>query len=290
MAGSFTLPTVLANLTAGNQPLSTIDGDFTAVYNPLVALSTFGNFYIDSGAANAYVITVSSPQTVALAAGLPIQFKAANANTGASTLAINALGAKNILNANGTALSAGQIPANAIMTVMYDGTQFLLLGGTGMGLISATPQASTSGTSIDFTSVPTWVKEITIQFVGVSTSGTDNWLVQLGDAGGIETAGYLGAATESFPANFPNATAFTAGFGILISAGGAIAHGSLTLSLENSATFTWVISGALTRSDSASSYTTAGSKSTSQALDRVRITTTGGAQTFDAGAINLLMK
>lgn len=127
MAGNFSLPTTLANLAAGNQPLSLIDGDFTAVYNPLVALGTFSNYYTDTGAANAYVITVSAPQTVALAAGLRIQFLAAHINTGASTLQINALAAKNILNLDGSNLGAGQIAANAIIDVIYDGTQFLLL-------------------------------------------------------------------------------------------------------------------------------------------------------------------
>jgi len=73
MAASFSLPNVLANLTAGNQPLSVIDGDFTAVYNPLVSLNTFSNFYTDVGAANAYAVTVSSPQTVTQAAGLRVQ-------------------------------------------------------------------------------------------------------------------------------------------------------------------------------------------------------------------------
>lgn len=131
MAGSFTLPTVLANLTAGNQPLSLIDGDLNALANPLLALGTFGNYYTDTGAANAYAITVSAPQTVALAAGLPVQVKATNANTGASTLQINALAAKNILSPNGLALRAGMIPAGGLITVMYDGTQFVLLGISG---------------------------------------------------------------------------------------------------------------------------------------------------------------
>ena len=129
MAGSFTLPTVLANLTAGNQPLSLIDGDLNALANPLLALGTFSNYYVDAGSANAYAITVSSPQTVALAAGLPIQFIAANANTGASTLQINALAAKNILTPSGSALAGGQIAAGAVISVIYTGTSFLLVGG-----------------------------------------------------------------------------------------------------------------------------------------------------------------
>lgn len=127
MAASFTLPTVLANLAAGNQALSLIDGDLTTLRDPLLSLNTFSNFYTDTGAANAYVITVTTPQVVTQSAGLRVQFLATNANTGASTLQINALSAKNIKNLNGTALAANQILANAIVDVMYDGTQYLLL-------------------------------------------------------------------------------------------------------------------------------------------------------------------
>src|SRR2546426_953355 len=127
MAANFTLPTVLANLTAGNQALSLIDGDLTTLRDPLLALGTFSNYYTDTGAANAYAITVSAPQTVSQAAGLLVQFIAANANTGASTFQINALAVKNIKNINGSALTAGQIPASGIANVIFDGTQYLLL-------------------------------------------------------------------------------------------------------------------------------------------------------------------
>lgn len=145
MAGNFSLTTVLANLAAGNQALSLIDGDFNSVYNPLVSLNTFSNYYVDGGAANAYTITVSSPQTVSQAAGLMVQFIAAHVNTGASTLQINALAAKNILNPNGSALSAGQIPANGVVSVVYDGTQYVLIGGGVPQVSLATATNSLSG-------------------------------------------------------------------------------------------------------------------------------------------------
>src|SRR5574341_1141008 len=61
------------------------------------------------------------------------------------------------------------------------------------GLTLGTEQVSTSGTSIDFTSIPAWVQKITIEFVGVSTNGTADMLIQIGDSGGIETTGYGGA-------------------------------------------------------------------------------------------------
>jgi hypothetical protein len=153
-------------------------------------------------------------------------------------------------------------------------------------LTSGTEQASTSGTSIDFTGIPSWAKKIIIQFVGVSTNGTSNLLIQLGDGGGIETAGYLGASSVI---NTAVATSnFTAGFGFAIGAAAAVVHGSLTLTLEDSAQFTWVATGTLAESNTAEMALTAGSKSLSAALDRVRITTAGGADTFDAGAINVL--
>jgi hypothetical protein len=81
-------------------------------------------------------------------AGLRIQFKAGNANTTASTLNVNAQGAKNITYQDASAIASGTIAANSIVDVMYDGTQFLLMndpaGGTGgdvVGPASATDNA-----------------------------------------------------------------------------------------------------------------------------------------------------
>lgn len=84
-----------------------------------------GVYAADTGAADAYAIA-PTPAITAYAAGQWFAFKAANANTGASTLDVSSLGTKSILWPDGTALSAGDIPANAIVEVRYDGTQFLL--------------------------------------------------------------------------------------------------------------------------------------------------------------------
>jgi hypothetical protein len=149
-----------------------------------------------------------------------------------------------------------------------------------------TEQASTSGTSIDFTGIPAWAKRITIMFVGVSTSGNSFGIIQLGDAGGVETTGYL--SVLSTVDTGAGATALTTGFGATGGGATAFYHGSVTLSLEDSAGFTWVASGVLNRSDVAQTFQSAGSKSLSAALDRVRITTVNGTDTFDAGAINII--
>lgn len=160
--------------------------------------------------------------------------------------------------------------------------------------ITATPTlgaevASTSGTSIDFTGLPSWVRRITIEFVGVSTSGTSNLMVQIGDAGGVETTGYLGAVVHLSNASAVVVSNLTSGVGVTAATGaGTTIHGTLTLTLEDAANFTWIGVGLFGGSDATQMNLSGGSKSLSAALDRVRVTTVGGTDTFDAGAINIL--
>lgn len=148
-------------------------------------------------------------------------------------------------------------------------------------LVSATVQASTSGTAIDFTSVPSWVKRITVTFVGVSTNGSADILLQIGDSGGIETTGYLG--TCSFFTG--TSTNYTTGFGLKRDNAAQLSHGSITLTLHEASSNTWVASGVLGFSGAGGNQWTGGSKPLSAALDRVRITST---DTFDAGSVNIL--
>ena len=151
----------------------------------------------------------------------------------------------------------------------------------------ATEQASTSGTSINFTGIPAGVRRITVMFVGVSKSGTSNILVQLGDTDGIEASGYLSVAILSRATTA--GTNSTAGF-VVDNSGvaAAVLSGAITLSLENAAAFTWVQTGLLGDSATGNELThSAGRKSLSAELDRVRITMVNGTDTFDAGAINI---
>jgi hypothetical protein len=153
-------------------------------------------------------------------------------------------------------------------------------------ITQGTAVASTSGTSIDFTGLPAWVKKITVMFSGVSLSATAVPLIQIG-AGSIASTGYLSAST------YLNGTAgatitSTAGYTINNAATAAyIITGSVTLSLLNSSTGLWVASGALVFDTVAYSIVMAGSKTLSGTLDRVRITTSS-TDTFDAGSVNIL--
>jgi uncharacterized cupin superfamily protein len=189
-------------------------------------------------------------------------------------------GAANITTANGDV---------AIMMSEGSGNwrclSYMKANGSHLGPVLGTEQASTSGTTIDFT-IPSWAKKITVQFVGVSTSGTNSLLVQIGDSGGVEDTGYL-SATSGLDTGVTSANS-TAGFIVAAVSAGSVLHGSVVLTLEDASNFTWVSAGTLAFSSSAATSVSAGSKSLSAALTTVRVTTAGGSDTFDAGAINVI--
>jgi hypothetical protein len=155
-------------------------------------------------------------------------------------------------------------------------------------LISGTSVASTSGTGIDFTDIPSWVKRVTVIFRGVSTTGTSPPQIQLGTAGGIVSSGYV--CGNSLVAQAVLSVNFTAAFGIGVNTSNwlasHLASGQVIFSLIDSNT--WSGSGAITVSGISSTYFTTGSVALGAVLDRVRITTAGGVQTFDAGTINIM--
>ncbi len=151
------------------------------------------------------------------------------------------------------------------------------------GISRGTAVASTSGTSIDFTSIPSWVKKITVMFSGVSTNGTSAILIQLGDSGGVENTGYV---AYNYNANGPASLSSTAGFPATassVAAASYLGHIQITNLNGNS----WVSSSIINATLGVSAVG-AGSKELSATLDRVRITTVNGTDTFDAGSINIL--
>ena len=157
-------------------------------------------------------------------------------------------------------------------------------------IVSGTAVASTSGTSIDFTGIPSWVKRVTVMLDGVSTGGTSLLRFQLGDSGGIETTGYSGATAYAAPGG-SGGTFNSNGFDSIGDAGAAfLRYGALTFT--NLTGNVWVVFGSLTLGNAggASAYAQifSGSKTLSATLDRVRITTVNNTDTFDAGSINIL--
>lgn len=211
--------------------------------------------------------------------------------TTASTGAIEELTAGTGLSLTGGSLSvtaASESAAGAIelatqgeVNTMADTTRALtpnhnkLVMGTMVAL---------SGTSVDFTSIPSGVRRITGTLSGMSTNGTSNYMVQLGDSGGVETSGYLGSASTGTTDGVLTTGCALAG----ATAAASVAHGSFTLTLMDAATNLWVGTSQLGYSNAAGTSHGGCSKALSATLDRIRLTTVGGVNTFDAGNLNIV--
>ena len=154
-------------------------------------------------------------------------------------------------------------------------------------IVQGTAVASTSGTSIDFTGIPSWVKRVTVMFNGVSTSGTSPKLIQLG-SGSVTSTGYISAGGIISGSTGFNVASSTAGFIINSIEGADNIYGSAILNLVTGNT--WGACGTLgdVTGTYVNAYTVSGGVTLSGALDRVRITTVNGTDTFDAGTINIM--
>lgn len=138
-----------------------------------------------------------------------------------------------------------------------------------------------TGTAVDFTGIPSWVKRITIMLNGVSTNGSSSVQIQLGTSGGIENTGYYGASTNS-----SSTSNYTTGFGIHTAASVNSRNGNMVITNLSLNSFSQTHNIGL--SDTTIAISGGGAKTLSGKLDRVRITTVNGTDTFDAGQINIL--
>ena len=165
------------------------------------------------------------------------------------------------------------------------GTATLNTWASGSSVISSTVQTTTSGTSKDFTNIPSWVKRITVMFNGVSTNGATNPMIQLG-TGSTPTytnTGYAGAISNSSGSS----TAFSTGF-LITQAFAATNIFVGTMTLVNITGNTWVESSSVGLTDSVTNRYGAGSIALGGALTAVRLTTVNGTDVFDAGSVNIL--
>ena len=167
------------------------------------------------------------------------------------------------------------------MSITLDGNN-----ATTTGVInSGTAVASTSGTSIDFTGIPAGVKRVTVMFNGVSTNGTSNIQVQIG-SGSITPSGYVSGCSQLNTSSMSTGAATTTGYLVQ-------SNVTAATSFSGNAFFTtlgsniWVSSSNLFRSDGVM-LVGSGQASLAGTLDRIRITTVNGTDTFDAGSINIL--
>ena len=152
-------------------------------------------------------------------------------------------------------------------------------------LASGTANTTVSGgTVIIHDGIPAWARRVTILYSGLSTNGTNPIVIQAG-SGTFKTTGYLGAA-----AVIEGTTGYTVGFGIGNSnvSNADLHHGTIVLNLLDPSTNTWIAGGTAARSDAVEAGFTGGAVALAGALDRIRLTTVGGTDLFDAGVTNIM--
>jgi hypothetical protein len=266
--------TVGGNLTVTGTTVHTGATTFTGAVVMSTALPVAsGGTGASSSAAAPFAIKGANSDITSIT-GLTTALTVAQGGTGAATHT-----SKGILIGNGTSAVTTVSPSTSGNVLTSDGTSWTSAALSVYPLTSGTTVASTSGTSIDFTSIPSTAKRITVMFNGVSTNGSSIIQVQLG-AGSVETTGYTSVSQTG-------ATVISSSTGIAI---GGISDADDRAGLLVIATLgsnVWVSSGS-NRTQNTGNWSNSGNKTLSGTLDRLRITTVNGTDTFDAGSINIL--
>lgn len=271
-AVSLTLGTALGATSGGTGQSSYAVGDL------LYASSTTALSKLAVGANNA-VLTVAAG-IPSWAATLPV----ASGGTGQTTAATAFDALKQ--SATTSYVGAVQLATTAEVQTGTDSakpiTPNTLRGGA---LVRDTAQNTTSGSLIEFSSIPSWVKRITVMFNGISTTGTNGCLLQLATGGTYATSGYL-----SYNASINGGTGQTdSTSGFIINPSGLLASAAITgqLVLVNLTGNLWVAAGSALYTQGAGAMVMyAGSVTLGGTLDRVRINSL--TDTFDAGSVNII--
>jgi hypothetical protein len=156
---------------------------------------------------------------------------------------------------------------------------------TSSGPTLGTEQSTASGTSFTFGSIPSGTKMIIVMLEGCSLDSTQQIDIELGDAGGIETASYVCTAMDCDGDDTNDVNTETAAFGLRVALTAGTVSGTFILTLKDSANFTWVCT-ALATNSATGMCITGGHKSLSAELTQLRLN--GNASNFDAGSVNIL--
>lgn len=256
------------------------------------AQSQVYQYFTTAGSDTAYTLT-PTPATTANAAGqrFRVAFHAASGTT--PTLAVSGQTALNLKYKDPTgakqAITSTQVPANWVSDVECDGTDWVVLSiPPSSNWITGANIPTTSGTAISLaTGLPSNVKNVEIVLDQLSTDASSVPIIQLGDAGGYEATGYL--CTASVATSVVATSAYTTGFGISHAAGPSyVWSGILRLSKVDDAADTWVLSGVLTGyAGLTATFMCAGTKSLSDVLTQIQLTTVAGVANFDGGSARL---
>lgn len=258
-----------------------------AVYATSTSALTTGTLPVSSGGTGATTLTgvvkasgtsAFTASNVSLSSEVTGTLPVANGGTGATTLTAN-----NVLLGNGTSAPLTVAPGTDGNILTSNGTTWQSAAKLTLG----TALNTTSGTTAAFTSIPSWVKRITLSFANVSTNGSSTYLVQAGTSGGYVTTGYDSGAGQYATTNSALTTTATTGFVIYTVDPAVDVSGHFVLTKHNGNV--WVASFSLMSTYSTGSATTGGGNvDLGGTLDRVRLTTFNGTDTFDAGTLNIM--
>jgi len=189
------------------------------------------------------------------------------------------------------ALTSNTLVTAASGQIEYDGQFFATDSAASRAQLQRIVRAtavSASGTSVDFTGIPAWVERITVMFSGISTTGLNPYIVQIG-SGSVSSSGYLSStiAVQAGTTNSAGSTS-TAGFLFVNGIGASTYVYSGSIVIQNISGNTWVESGVLTDTLAVRASISGGNCTLGGVLDRIRVTTTTGVDTFDAGTINII--
>ena len=160
------------------------------------------------------------------------------------------------------------------------------IGGDYLRIASKTAVATTTGTSISFTAIPTWARRVTVMFVGVSTDNTSPLLVKIGPSGGIVSTGYIGTSARIASGSTAVDTS-TAGFIINSTAAADTVSGSMSICLLDPTNY-YYVSDHTFKAGTTAVMSGGGRVTLTGAMTQLSITTVTGTANFDAGAINVL--
>lgn len=291
-----TIPFTFGNATTA-QSLSSLDTNFTTIKNAVNGL-TNGASQINvaaisaTGTANSTTYLRGDGAWATLGGGGGGGVTSVDANStigftftggpvtssGTLTLSGPAPGTNgNVLTSNGTAWVSQALSTGSVNSVNG-------LTGTVQSVVIRGTAVNASGTSILFTSIPSWARRIMVMFKGVSTSGTSAMLIQLG-SGSVTSSGY--SSTGSGATGGFGTSASTSGFILQpVVNSGAVYHGIITIA--STGANVWCSSGVLSQTTVNGNDISGGSVTLSGTIDRLNVTMDNGVDTFASGVINIL--
>ena len=221
---------------------------------------------------NANNVAITGGTITGLSSPLPL----ASGGTGGTT----STGSGAIVLASSATLASPTLNSPTLNSPTFGGTP----GSSLIFKMSAGGVSASGSTSVDFTSMPSWINIITVTFRNISTVSNDNILVQLGTSSGVTTSGYVSTSID-FDGSGAVTTSSTSGFVFKVNPGSNIINGTMIIAYTGSNA--WVNNHTASINTNIMSVG-GGTIALGGTLDRVRITTVSGTDAFDAGTLNVL--